>query len=73
MTYGPHTPTDRQRMLDSLGLDSVDQLFADIPDAVRARGLDLPPALDELTLARRLEDLAARNRPGLTSLLGAGA
>src|SRR5687768_3955415 len=73
MAYGPHTSTDRQRMLTSLGLDSVDELFADIPAAVRARGLDLPPALDELTLARRLEDLAARNRPGLTSFLGAGA
>jgi len=60
-------------MLGALGLDSVDRLFDDIPAAMRANGLDLPAALDELSLARRLETLAARNKPGLTSFLGAGA
>ncbi len=73
MTYGPHTATDRQQMLAALGIDSIEALFADIPAEVRAAGLDLPPALDELTLARRLEALAGRNRTGLTSFLGAGA
>jgi glycine dehydrogenase subunit 1 len=72
MTYGPHTPTDRQRMLSALGVDSIDGLFSDIPAAVRANGLDLPAGLDELSLARRLETLAGRNRPGLVSFLGAG-
>jgi glycine dehydrogenase subunit 1 len=60
-------------MLAALGVDSVDDLFADIPPAVRARGLELPAPADELTLARRLETLASRNRVGLTSFLGAGA
>jgi len=60
-------------MLAALGLDSIDALFADIPTAVQAHGLDLPPPSDELTLARRLETLAARNRVGLASFLGAGA
>jgi glycine dehydrogenase subunit 1 len=73
MTYGPHTASDRERMLGALGLDSIDGLFDDIPAAMRATGLDLPAALDELSLARRLETLAARNQPGLTSFLGAGA
>jgi len=73
MTYGPHTATDRERMLGALGLDSIDGLFDDIPAAMRASGLDLPAALDELSLARRLETLARRNQPGLTSFLGAGA
>jgi glycine dehydrogenase subunit 1 len=73
MAYGPHTPDDRSRMLAALGIDSVDALFEDIPAAVRADGLDLPPPESELGLARRLEELAARNRVGLTSFLGAGA
>ena len=60
-------------MLAALGIDSIDALFADIPAHVRAAGLDLPPAEDELSLARRLEALAGRNRSGLTSFLGAGA
>src|SRR6187402_3069913 len=60
-------------MLAALGIDSVDALFADIPASVRASGLDLPPPADELTLARRLEQLARRNRVDLVSFLGAGA
>ena len=71
--YGPNTAGDRERMLTALGLDSIDGLFADIPAAVRANGLDLPDGLDELSLARKLETLAARNQVGLTSFLGAGA
>ncbi|HYI23384.1 MAG TPA: hypothetical protein VEX62_12215, partial [Candidatus Limnocylindrales bacterium] len=73
MTYGPHTPTDRQEMLAALGIESVDELFADIPAAMRAKGLDLPPAEDELSLAQRLEALAGRNRVGMATFLGAGA
>ena len=71
--YGPNTAGDRERMLGALGLDSIDGLFSDIPASVRATGLDLPPGLDELSLARRLETLAARNQVGLASFLGAGA
>jgi glycine dehydrogenase subunit 1 len=73
MAYSPHTPADRSRMLQALGLDSVEALFEDIPATVRADGLDLPAPLSELEVARRLESLAARNRVGLTSFLGAGA
>src|SRR5688572_8354802 len=71
--YGPNTAGDRERMLGALGLESIDGLFDDIPAAVRANGLDLPAGLDELSLARRLETLAARNDVGLASFLGAGA
>jgi glycine dehydrogenase subunit 1 len=73
VTYGPHTPADRQQMLAALGIDSIEALFSDIPAGVRADGLDLPAPLDELSLARRMEVLAARNRVGLASFLGAGA
>lgn len=72
MPYGPHTSDDRGLMLAELGIDSVAALFDDIPAAVRAPGLDLPPAEPELLLARRLEGLAAHNRVELTSFLGAG-
>ncbi|MEA2677700.1 MAG: glycine dehydrogenase subunit 1 [Chloroflexota bacterium] len=71
--YGPNTASDRERMLSALGLDSIEGLFSDIPAAMRATGLDLPDGLDELSLARRLETLAARNQVGLASFLGAGA
>ncbi|HSL76498.1 MAG TPA: aminomethyl-transferring glycine dehydrogenase subunit GcvPA [Candidatus Limnocylindrales bacterium] len=72
MPYGPHTPADRERMLTALGLDSVDELFADIPADLRATALDLPPPEPELELSARLRELAGRNRADLVSFLGAG-
>src|SRR3954453_20251295 len=72
MPYGPHTAGDRERMLAALDIDSVDELFADIPEALRASRLDLPGPEPELELAARLQGLAARNRTDLASFLGAG-
>ena len=62
MPYGPHTPADRERMLAALGLDSIDDLFADIPAELRASALDLPPPEPELELSARLRDMAGRNQ-----------
>ena len=73
MPYGPHTPTDRERMREALAIASTDELFDDIPVAVRAHGLDLPGPEPELELALRLRELAGRNRVDLVSFLGAGA
>jgi glycine dehydrogenase subunit 1 len=72
MPYGPHTAEDRERMLTALGVTSVDELFADIPERLRASGLELPEPEPELELAARLQELAGRNRTDLASFLGAG-
>ena len=72
MPYGPHTSADREHMLTTLGLDSVDELFADIPADLRASALKLPDPEPELELAARLQALAGRNRTDLVSFLGAG-
>jgi len=72
MPYGPHTAPDRERMLATLGIASVDELFLDIPEALRASPLRLPDPEPELELASRLRGLAARNRVDLVSFLGAG-
>jgi glycine dehydrogenase subunit 1 len=72
MPYGPHAADDRERMLGALGIESVDELFADIPKDLRASPLDLPEPQPELELAARLERLAGRNRTDLASFLGAG-
>ena len=59
-------------MLAALGIASVDALFADIPEELRASRLDLPGPEPELELAARLQALADRNRTNLVSFLGAG-
>jgi glycine dehydrogenase subunit 1 len=72
MPYGPHTASDRERMLATLGIASVDELFADIPEGLRASRLDLPEPEPELDLSARLQRMAGRNRTDLASFLGAG-
>jgi glycine cleavage system pyridoxal-binding protein P len=74
--YAPHTPDDVAAMLDTIGVRSIDDLFAHVPDGLRARArIDLPAGLTEPELRRRLEGLAARNAGavGAAAFLGAGA
>jgi glycine cleavage system P protein (glycine dehydrogenase) subunit 1 len=69
------TERDREAMLETIGVRSIDDLFADIPDAVRMRRpLDLEPALSEPELVAHLSELASRNVPAgqELSFLGAG-
>jgi glycine dehydrogenase subunit 1 len=73
MAYSPHTPEDRARMLAAIGVASVDELFADIPESLRSSGLSLPAPDSEAELTHRLQALAQRNRVDLVSFLGAGA
>ena len=62
-------------MLDAIGVDSVDELFQDIPAAHRNPTLDIPPPLSELELRREIEAMARQNAvPGeYACFLGAGS
>jgi glycine dehydrogenase subunit 1 len=73
-SYFPHTESQRREMLAVVGVDSVDALFADIPQQFRNPDFVLPPALTELELGRELGALARKNAvPGeYASFLGAG-
>jgi glycine dehydrogenase subunit 1 len=73
MPYGPHAADDRARMLEAIGIESVDALFEDIPAGLRAGPLTLDEPEPELLLTSRLQAMAARNRVDLASFLGAGA
>ncbi|MGH7789301.1 MAG: aminomethyl-transferring glycine dehydrogenase subunit GcvPA [Candidatus Binatia bacterium] len=75
MRFIPHSPADIQHMLAAVGVGSVEELFRDIPAALRATGpIDLAPGVSEQEVRARLERLAARNDgAGMLSFLGAGA
>jgi glycine dehydrogenase subunit 1 len=60
-TFTQLTPEDRAHMLRTLGIDRVEQLFADVPAEARYPTLELPPALTELEAGRHLANLAAHN------------
>ena len=69
------TDSDRDEMLATIGVASVDELFRDIPQGVRLqRELDLEPALSEPELVAHLTELAGRNGDTSRELsfLGAG-
>ncbi len=74
MSFAPNTDADRERMLRAIRVDSIDDLFVDIPAAHRDPDLDLPPALPETDVLRALQALAERNKTPdqVPSFLGAG-
>ena len=62
MRYLPLTDADRRDMLGVIGAPSIDALFADVPAAARRDGLvDLPLAMGELQVERRVAAMAAKN------------
>src|SRR5213592_3185557 len=62
MRYLPLTEADRHEMLAAVGVGSIDELFADVPPAAQHSGLlDLPRAMGELEVERRLAAMAAKN------------
>ncbi len=62
MSFSSVTTADRERMLRTIGVGSVEELFAEIPAGVRlSRPLDLEPALTEQELVAHLGELADRN------------
>jgi glycine dehydrogenase subunit 1 len=66
---------DRRAILEEIGLDSIDDLFAALPAEVRVDRLDLPPPADEHSVLGRFSEMASANVTGddRPSFLGAGA
>ena len=74
MTYIPHSPNERDEMLKTIGVNSLDELFDAVPKKYRFPKLDLPRALSEMEAAGLLDELAGSNESThqLVSFLGAG-
>jgi glycine dehydrogenase subunit 1 len=73
--YTSATDADRAEMLAAIGVDSIAELFADVPADLRlADGLDLDPGLSEPEVYAELRALAQRNvsTEDEVSFLGAG-
>src|SRR5688572_28152569 len=75
MTYIPTSPKERDAMLETIGVKSLDDLFEAVPVKHRFPKLNLPPALTEMEALNELSGLAQANenvRSDLISFLGAG-
>lgn len=75
MTYIPISPKERDAMLATIGVKSLDELFDAIPAKHRFPTLNLPPELTEMEAAQLLGEYADGNenvRGDMISFLGAG-
>jgi len=71
--FFPHTADDLKAMLDKVGADSLDALYADIPEVIRFRQeYQLPEAVSEIEVRQAFELLGTQNRQ-LTCFAGFGA
>lgn len=73
--YLPMTEEDKKAMLETIGVNSVDDLFSDIPEKVRFKGeYNIKAAKSETSLMKELFQMASRNADLKTnvSFLGAG-
>ena len=70
--YFPHTQSDINTMLRKVGIESLDDLYAEVPEEVRFKGdYDLPEAKSELEVRQTFDRLCQRNQV-LTVFAGAG-
>jgi len=72
----PHTAEERKAMLEKIGVGSVDDLFVDIPEEARLKGLlDLPKHAPEMSVDKQMQSYGSRNLSpsAAPSFLGAGA
>ncbi len=73
MPFIPHTEEDVQAMLASIGANSIDDLFDEIPPALKSAGLNhVPPGLNEMEVSRLMLERAEMDGRYL-NFIGAGA
>ena len=75
MPFIPNTDAERTEMLNTIGVESVEELFSDIPAHLRIQKLDLPDGVSEMEALAALDALAERNAQTtkMDWFVGAGA
>ena len=70
--YFPHTQQDIDTMLSKVGVKSLSDLFAEVPEQIRFQGdYDLPSAQSELEVRKTMENLCGKNQV-MTVFAGGG-
>ncbi len=73
MPYIPHTQSDIQEMLETIGVESIEQLFDEIPAHLHSAGLEQVPAGQSEMAVSRIMAERAQQSGGLSCYIGAGA
>ena len=73
-SYVPSTLKEQKEMLESIGLSSIDELFAHIPAELKLKGeLNIPSGKSEMEVSRTMKDIASHSHIFATIFRGAGA
>ena len=73
MPFIPHTEDEVREMLAAIGVDSIDELFDEIPAELRSSGLSIVPSgINEMDITRLMQDRAEQDKSTLC-FAGAGA
>jgi glycine dehydrogenase subunit 1 len=70
--YITNTPQEVEQMLESIGVDTIDALFADIRPEHRPKSFDLPRGLSEYEVMRHVTALSLKNNVHVTPFIGGG-
>jgi glycine dehydrogenase subunit 1 len=75
MAYIPHTGDERREMLAAIGVKTVEELYACVPEHLRFPDLDLPDPISEMEAVQEMQELAEANLETrhFACFLGAGA
>lgn len=67
-----HNDEVKAEMLQTIGLSTVEDLFAEIPEAARMKTLNLQEAMSEMAVQREIKKLTSKNKTDYISFLGGG-
>ena len=72
-SYIPATREERQKMLETIGLTSMDQLYSIVPEEALLKELNIPEGMSELEVAQKVSAMAGENKQFRSIFRGAGA
>ena len=73
INFEAHTEEERLEMLNSIGLQSCDELYASLPEGIKYAALNIGSGLSELDVTREIKKLASENKTDYACFLGGGA
>lgn len=72
--YVPNTNDEQLKMLQAIGLNSMEDLFDTVPDEVKLKApLDIPKGMSEMEVSAKMRGIAAKNMVFHTIFRGCGA
>ena len=62
--YMPHTEEEIKQMLDKIGVETIEELYSDVPGEVIFKGeYSIPSSMSEIELRKHFKELGEKNKP----------